>query len=214
MLKHNLLSREGDVQDVTYADDTAVASEDPITAQIYLNFLIKTAAQYGLKPHWGKTVHLRIGHAAEVYNSGGSPIQVVESATYLGNLLDTNANHAAGINKRLGEATQTFSKLADVWSHASISRGRKVAIFNACVVTKLLFGLETVSCSSVSAKRLDAFPAKSLRKILHIQHSFYSRIPNATIYARTHQERLSSKFQRQQLKMFLVWWLRNRTTIR
>ena len=59
-----------------------------------------------------------------------------------------------------------------------------------------------VSCSSVSAKRLDAFQAKCLRKILHIQHSFYSRIPNATIYARTHQERLSSKLQRQQLKMF------------
>ncbi len=66
MLKHNWLNREGELQDATYAGNTAVAAVDPIATQIYLNFPTKTAAQYELKPHQGQTVHVRIGHAAEV----------------------------------------------------------------------------------------------------------------------------------------------------
>ena len=48
--------------DVAYADDVALSADNPVFLQIVLDCLIRSAAVYGLKPNWDKTVHCRNRH--------------------------------------------------------------------------------------------------------------------------------------------------------
>ena len=51
-------------------------------------------------------------------------------------------------------------------------------------------------------RRLDAFHCKYIRRILKIQHSYFSRISNAQILATAKEEPLSISVIKQQLKAF------------
>ena len=44
--------------DITYADDTALMSEDPQAIQKVLDTLVERALRYGLTPNWSKTIHM------------------------------------------------------------------------------------------------------------------------------------------------------------
>ena len=54
-------------------------------------------------------------------------------------------------------------------------------IFNAVIISQLTYGLETLPLTSDLISRLNAFQMKGFRKILKINHPFYSRVSNAEI---------------------------------
>ena len=82
------------VLDVTYADDTLLISSSRCSTQTYLNTLIEMAEPYGLQPNWDKTLHLRIGHAEELFGPQGELLKTANQAVYLGALL-TDTGRAA-----------------------------------------------------------------------------------------------------------------------
>ena len=187
---------------MTYADDTAVVSRCPVAAQGYLHCLIKTAACFGLQPHWGKTVHLRVGHCRDIAATDDTIIKVAESSIYLGSHLHSQGDHQHAISRRIGEAAATLNKLDEVWRRGGITTQRKVDIFEACVLTKLLFGLETLPLSVGSARRLDAFQSRCLRKVLKIAPSFYSRVANEQVMRQAGCRALSAQLRQRQLLLF------------
>jgi hypothetical protein len=63
-------------------------------------------------------------------------------------------------------------------------------------MSKLLLGLDTAAFNAITAKRLDAFQTKCLRKILGITHSYFNPVPNSTIYMLSSGGRLNVKLQR------------------
>ena len=50
------------------------------------------------------------------------------------------------------------------------------------IVSKLLYGLESIPFTEQDCAKLDAFQYRGLRKILHIKHSQWSRIQNETVF--------------------------------
>ena len=106
------------------------------------------------------------------------------------------------LSRRLGAAKAEFDTLSRVWSHAAISPGRKIQIFEACVVSKLLYGLHTAWLKSAELAKLDAFQARCLRKILHIPHSYYSRISNEEVLQRASRRSLRNILLARQLLLF------------
>ena len=143
-----------------------------------------------------------MGHTRDVLDPNGSPIKVVDSAVYLGTLLTNDAANDSNLNRRLGEATASFHKLADVWKRSGISTAKKLRIFDSCVVSKLLFSLDTQPLSAGQGRRIDGFQGKCLRKILKILPSFFSRISNQSVREIAGVRTLSDQVRRKQLLLF------------
>ena len=85
-------------------------------------------------------------------------------------------------------------ELAKLWKHvekndplalflkrANCKKEWKLQVYNAVIISKLIYGLETMYLNESQLKRLDAFHIRGLRHILGITHSYWSRAKNSEI---------------------------------
>ena len=80
-------------------------------------------------------------------------------------------------------AASTFARLGTrVWKNPRLSIKTKVTVYNACVVSTLLYGSECWTTYAAQEHRLNVFHMRSLRKLLGI--SWMSRTPNTVVLSR------------------------------
>ena len=104
--------------------------------------------------------------------------------SYLGSTISDNLSLQKELDKRIGKAATTFARLnARVWKISKLTIKTKVAVYNACVLSKLLYGSETWTTYSDQEKRLNAFHLRSLRRLLGI--SWMNKIPNTVVLSHT-----------------------------
>ena len=106
----------------------------------------------------------------------GENIETKHSMVYLGSLLSSDGKIMSEISRRLGMARKDFEVLHSIWKHSSLSKAWKIHIFEACIISKLLYGLVTAVLNKAERARLDGFQARCFRRILKIPPSYYSRI--------------------------------------
>ena len=136
-----------------------------------------------------------------IYKPDGTQITEKDSLIYLGSLLDQAGNIGAELNRRLGMARADLKQLSKVWRHPRISVQRKVNIFEACVVLKLLYCLHAAWLNMADRRKLDAFQAQSLRTITGTPRSYISRITNKNVLEQCKQPKLSHKLHLRQLTL-------------
>ena len=124
-----------------------------------------------------------------------------ESMLYLGSTIHGSGRFGCEVSRKIGAATADFRSLQTVWKHASVRMPRKVQLFEACIQSKLRYALASAWLLKADLRRLDGFQASCLRKILGIPHSFYSRISNATVLARSGCTPFSATVKSMQLKL-------------
>ena len=122
----------------------------------------------------------------------GRIVKRVNSMVYLGGLLSNDGHIASELGRRIGLAHADFSTLHRIWSHANITVAKKLAYYNMFITSKLMFAIDGMWLSNTELKILDAFHCTCIRRILKIQHSFYSRISNDTVLHRAKAKPLSS----------------------
>ena len=61
-------------------------------------------------------------------------------------------------------------------------------VYNAVIVSKLIYGSETMYLNDSLLKRLDAFHVRGLRHILGIEHSYWSRVTNDEVIDKANRE--------------------------
>ena len=188
--------------DVLYADDTLLMSSGAAKLQRHLELVVDEGKRYGLELNWKKTMAMRIGNAGDIRTPSGEAIGVVEQAVYLGGLLSTTGCAKLEVTRRLGEARGGFKALAQCWAHANIDRTRKILIYTACIVTKLLYNLESLWLLQADLQRLNAFHVKCLRKIYNIACSYESRVSNAEVLRISNQPALTETLQERQAKLY------------
>ena len=127
---------------------------------------------------------------------------MLDTLMYLGATLQKEAHHGAELSRRIGLARKDFDSLSSVWSHAGISRERKCQIYNACIVSKLLYGVQTIWLNKGDRRRLDAFHCMCLRRCCGIPHSYISRIGNEEVLRVASDIPLSNRILGQQLLLF------------
>ena len=132
----------------------------------------------------------------------GTAVKQKTSMKYFGSLLTNDGSIGAELNRRLGLARADFRKLQTVWSHANLSSRRKVRIFDACIATKLLYGLASACLTQAERRRLAGFHARCIRKIIGVVPSYYSRVPNSTVLLRARTCCLSRRLLREQCLLF------------
>ena len=57
-------------------------------------------------------------------------------------------------------------------------------VYNAVIISQLVYGLETMYLNDSLIKRLDAFHVRGIRHIRGIEHSYWSRTSNEEILAK------------------------------
>ena len=124
--------------------------------QSLLDAVIYEGKWYGLELNWKKTVLMRVRNTGSLGDPSGNTLAVVEQAVYLGGLLNTGCTAKPEFTRRLGEARGVFKSLQQCWSHANISMARKVELYRAIVVPKLLYNLESVWALQADKDRLNS----------------------------------------------------------
>ena len=122
--------------------------------------------------------------------------------TYLGALINDTGRIQLELSRRVGAASADFRALSRIWRHSSLSRARKLEMFNATVVPKVTYALSTAWLNTAERRRLNGFQCQCLRTIWGIQPSFISRVSNQTVLERTAQKPLSHLLAKQQLLLF------------
>ena len=75
-------------------------------------------------------------------------------------------------------------------------------IFNAVVVSRLLYGLSGAWLNKSEIRRLNGFQSRCLRVLLRIPPSYISRILNSTVLQSAKQLSLGDELLKQQLLLF------------
>ena len=145
---------------------------------------------------------MQISSPLTVAKPGGGCIKSVREAVYLGGLLTCDGRATREIARRIGEAGRLFDSLVAVWKHAAITRKRKIDIYESCMLSKLLYSLESLWILQRDRWRLDAFHCRCLRRILRIPPSFVSRVSNQTVLEGGKSTALSGSLIERQKKLY------------
>ena len=182
-----------DVYDILFADGTLIIAETGKYAKVYMHCIQRQRACYGLSLNWDKLMMICINCNPSVAEPGGNHIRISHSLIYLGGLISDDGTITTELSRRIGMAYSDFSALQRVWSHANITRNKKM-IFNACIISKLLYSLDVVWLRQNKLARIDIFQSRFLKRICRIQHSYYSWISNIQALKESLSIQLNSLF--------------------
>ena len=168
--RQDLVDQIGDdarlVSEILYADDTLIVDEHGDLAGIYMQCILKQGEHYGLSFNWDKISMICIGCNPIIAKPCGSNIECSHSMMYLGGVLSADGHCTSEINRRIGLASSEFSSLQKVWSHANLSVRKKIAIYQALIVPKLMYALEGIWLNQCQRKRLNSFHVGCIRRII------------------------------------------------
>ena len=105
---------------------------------------------------------------------------------YLGSTLSNVGDLKPEINRRRALATSVMQSLSrPLWRHRHIRQTTKLRIYNACVLSVLLYGAETWALNTTMNARIDGFDTRALRRLEGIHWS--QHITNEEVRQRTNQ---------------------------
>ena len=167
-----------------FADDAAVATHTQEELQSLMDCFSQACKDFGLTISLKKTNVLgQDTEAPPVITIDDYELDDVCQFTYLGSTITDNLSLDAEIDKRIGKATSTLARLtARVWTSPKLSVKTKMAVYNACVISTLLYGSETWTMYAGQERRLNSFHLRSIRRILGI--SWQDKVTNGDVLSR------------------------------
>ena len=172
-LKAKTLITKPLIRDLLFADDAAVMAHSPEELQTLLNGLSKACSDFGLTISIAKTKVLVQGvleHPNIKIND--TQLEVVSEFPYLGSLICDDLALDKEIDRRIGKACSTLSRLSErVWENAHLSNHTKILVYRACVLSTLLYGSESWTLYAHQQRKLNVFHMRCLRRILNVHWS-------------------------------------------
>ena len=88
-------------------------------------------------------------------------LEVVNSFTYLGSTVSDTLNLDTEISSRIAKAAGVMAKLNKrVWNNSLLSERTKVLVYQACVLSTLLYGSDSWTAYTRQEKRLETVPVE------------------------------------------------------
>ena len=84
----------------------------------------------------------------------GTRLKHVDQATYLGGKLAKDVNPLTEIQSRISSCIPTLKSLDVFWKNAKCDLKWKIGVFNAVIVSKLVYGLETLNFTESIGQKL------------------------------------------------------------
>ena len=173
------------VRDLQYADDAAVLARTPAELQAELTQTNTQFSRMGLLMNKEKTevMHRPTAHEQPAVIIDGTQLPVATDFTYLGSIISNSGSIDREINHRISRASAAFGCLKDrVYLNRHLKLGTKIKVYNAIVISTLLYGSETWPPHSTHLKILNKFHLQCLRKMLRI--TWRDKITNNEVLTR------------------------------
>jgi len=171
------------VKEIRFADDIALFGQSQAELQNSLASLHRTCTPYNLNISTKKTKVMAVGldiSQLQPCTVGDSKVDFVDSFTYLGSDVFSDCNVHKEVFRRIGMALSSFSSMkSSLWKRREISVKTKLRIFNAIVLSRLLYGAETWALTEYDVHGLESFYLYCLRRILRI--SWMDRVGNEEV---------------------------------
>ncbi|XP_072171913.1 uncharacterized protein [Diadema setosum] len=131
----------------------------------------------------------------------GIQLKNVKSFKYLGSTLSSDGTLDNEIAARIQMASLALGRLrTKVLQHKNVRLSTKLKVYNAVVLSSLLFGCETWTLYRRHTKKLEQFHMRSLWSIMHIR--WQDRITNQEVLDRARTSSIEAKILQAQLRWF------------
>ena len=186
----DVVKRHNDCQ---FADDSALVASSHEGAQQALAAFVRVAGTFGLKVNLAKTKVMPVGHGLTARDR--LPLMVVSDIVesvadfrYLGAIVHTDGRSAHDIKSRIAGASRAFGALRRTVfmdRNLILSVATKRQVYEACVVSLLLYGSECWVPLSRDVAALSTFHMRCIRSILGITQLdiWTSRVTNTEVLA-------------------------------
>ena len=172
------------LREMLFADDAALATHSEEALQRLIDCFAHACDEFGLTISLRKTdIMGQDVSSIPCISIGDHTLEVVEDFTYLGSTISSNLSLDTELNTRIGKAATAMARLTKrVWSNTMLTINTKMRVYQACVLSTLLYGSESWTLYTRQEGRLNAFHLRCLRKILGI--TWQDRVPNKDVLAR------------------------------
>ena len=182
------------IRELMFADDTAFVAHHHQDAQEIITRFAKSAKDFGLKINITKTEMMyqpppgRHDEGEEI-SIDGEILNSVKSFKYLGSTITYNNKLDQELHLRMSKASQSFGRLREkVWDNKDLTTKTKCAVYQAIVLSTLLYGVESWTVYKIAAHKLNAFVMSQLRQILSVK--WWHFISNMKILQKTNMSSL------------------------
>ena len=172
------------IREMLFADDAALVAHTEEALQRLITRFAVACKEFGLTISLKKT-NIMGQDVTEVpqIRIGDHTLEVVETFTYLGSTIANNLSLDAELSSRIGKASTAMSRLRKrVWENTMLTLSTKVLVYQACVLTTLLYGSETWTLYASQERRLNTFHMRCLRRLLGI--TWQERVTNEEVLSR------------------------------
>ena len=202
-LKSKSLISKTNILELQYADDCALVANSAGVLQRVLDEVSTLYTRLGLQINVQKTEFMHYISGAQntspIFTINGLNLKKVECFRYLGSNISSNCRLDDEIHYRIAQATGSYGRLVQrVFRNNNLKLDTKIAVYNAVVLSTLLYGSETWTPYRSQIRNLEQFHMNSLRKILGI--TWKDRVPHTEILDRTGCVSLESLLNRNILR--------------
>ncbi|XP_063408720.1 uncharacterized protein LOC134692200 [Mytilus trossulus] len=157
------------LEDLDFADDIALLSATRTQLQAKTDYIQKIAKTTGLEINKKKSKIMCVKATnIQPITLNNEELEIVDSFTYLGSVIDTNDNATSDIRNRIKKARTAYYKLRKIWTSNQYSRNTKMKIYKSNVISVLLYRAECWKISKRDGDRLNTFNTRNLRRIFKI----------------------------------------------
>ena len=188
------------IRELLYADDAVFFAHSEAELQTLCDAFASACSDFGVTISIPKTKVMSFGlRTPPSIRMNDSTLDVVDQFCYLGSTVSDKPSLEMEINKRIGKAATTFGNLQDrAWSNKNLTTRTKVRIYEACVLSILLYGCESWPTYSRQERRLNTFHLRCLRKIVGI--SWEDRVPDVRVLDLCQSTNLTTIIRKRRLK--------------
>lgn len=172
------------IRDLLFADDAAITTHSAQDLQRLMTRFSDACRDFGLTISLKKTeVMAQDVDSPPNIKISNHQLEVVDSFVYLGSTISNSLSLDEELNKRIGKAATTMSRLAKrVWNNKKLTEHTKTQVYRACVLSTLLYGSESWTLYAKQEHKLNAFHMRCLRRILNI--TWQDKVPNTQVLER------------------------------
>lgn len=161
-------------RDCQFADDSALVATSHAGAQQALAVFVEVATTFGLRVNLAKTKVMPIGFGIGdgdclPLSVAGDMVESVDAFKYLGSIISTDGRSATDIDSRIAGASRAFGALRrPIFSDCHLPIHTKRLVYEACVMSLLLYGVECWVPLRRDVNALSTFHLRCVRMILGI----------------------------------------------
>ena len=160
--------------DCQFADDVVIMAPTRAGAEMALQAYMDTASAFGMTVSLQKTKLMVVGHAVTDEEKapiliGDQYIECLDDFTYMGSTITSNGRMDADIDRRTACASRAFGALRKaVFRDRNLTLTTKRQVYQACVLSVLLYSSECWTPQQRHIKRLNSFHHRCIRSVLGI----------------------------------------------